>query len=212
MENIIENVLSSLIYLTILLILILGLIYISERKRMGKQNKDPKIITIKAIISGMISRFVKDTIETEIYNLDEEKVYRSSEEGKRKNKDNQIKGFLNANENSEVYYRSSKDYGENPDFSVRTWFGLNIEKTKKSFDYICFNIKSVEKIFFKPEDFLKLIQDTLVEEQYKKYEEKGSLDIYLMKSKEDSNWYITRLGDHLKDYIKIVLNEKDTVK
>lgn len=111
----------------------------------------------------------------------------------------------NPNDKESILIRSSKDYGENSNFSVRTWFGVNFEKlNQEKYKYICFKIKNVKDIYFLKKDFVKLIKDNIVDPTEKnKYVTRNSFDTYLMKSKTDEKWYITRLGSHLEKYIEV---------
>lgn len=111
---------------------------------------------------------------------------------------------IDENDNSKIYYRSSKNYGEDEYYNVRTWFGVNDEKlNKEEYDYICFNIKGVEKIYFKIEDFTKLIETYITLDEQKKYSKRKSYDTYIQRSKNDNNYYIKRLGSHLNKPILV---------
>ncbi|MDK1725900.1 hypothetical protein [Dellaglioa algida] len=122
---------------------------------------------------------------------------------------NKIKAVSNVDikniDEDKIMYRSSKNYGKDLNFSVRTWFGVNYAKLKESdFRYICFNIKGVRKIYFDSNEFTHLIDTEITGTEKNKYTGRSSIDVYLMKFNEDNKWYITRLGMNLVDPIEIV--------
>lgn len=215
-ETIAENVISSILYLLIFVLSAFIIIYIFQRRELKQDNKSGDIITLKNIAYGMLKNFVKGHIEAEAYDESTRNEEYKISSNKEKNAPNisetlKIKRYFEYDipQDSSVELRKSKDYGEDSYFSIRTWFGVNLNKLyKEKYQYICFKIIDKDKdedgeFYFSINDFFEIINKAITKDEKGKYEKRNSLDTYLMKSKKDEKWYITRLGTPLQKYIEI---------
>ena len=107
-------------------------------------------------------------------------------------------------EETELLKKKSKNYGENNEFSIRTWYGINYKILQEK-KYVLFTIKEEsEQICIRQEDIMRIIDKEINKSEKEKYIERNSFDTYLVKSKQDNHWYITRLGANLDKAIRIV--------
>lgn len=199
--NIFINLFSAFI-IVCTTILFLFFYYNHTYKKNNKENSQK--IKFNLFLKSFLNKFLLDKIDVAIFDIQTEnseaKIIATSEV---KKEITSVPVSQISNQDS-IMYRSSKDYGADADFSVRTWFGVNHTKlAKENYQYICFNIKGVEKIYFTAESFLNLINSEITKSEQKKYIDRDSFDTYIMKSKENDNWYITRLGTNLTNPIRI---------
>lgn len=192
--DIIVNLLSAFLVICItFFFLFIYYNHIYEKDNKGK-------VSFSLFLRGFLNKFLLDKIELAIFDV------KTKDDGKNLEEKTEIYAIpISKIQNSDsVMYRSSKNYGEDDTYSVRTWFGVNYTKLiKEKPQYICFNVKGIEKIYFSTEEFLNLINSEITDSEQEKYISRNSFDTYLMKSKEDNNWYITRLGSNLINPIVI---------
>lgn len=207
-RDIVSGVLSG--FLLTLLLLLFTLFFLYNYLNYSFEKKNIEKIEKKEFLESFIEKFITDKLELKIF---DEKQNEQNIVGKsNKNIDsltdpfiNSVKDLEDVNE-KEVMYIESKNYGKNDIYSIRTWYGINYTKLKDptSFKYICFKIKGEnKKIYLDKNDILEWIDKVMNDEEKAKYVKRNSFDTYLMKSLEDNNFYITRLGVHLENPIKI---------
>lgn len=193
----IVNVVSALLIIGITILFLFFYFNYSHANNDGSKEK----VSFIEFINSFISKALIDKLDKEILDKRLDKSFSKIEGSIHTISSVTVPKELGE---KDIMYRSSKDYGSDSSFSVRTWFGVNNKKLlKNNYKYICFNINGVKKFFFRVKDFEKLITKNLEHSEQKKYEDRNSYDTYIMKSKADNNWYITRLGKNFDSYIEI---------
>lgn len=196
MGNEIFATICSTVFILIVTLVILYVYHHFFYQKLNDTELDERSVVL--FIHAFLSQVMNEKFVNSIRFRNQNEIDETSEE-------DYIQSYrIDENDNSKIYYRSSKNYGEDEYYNVRTWFGVNDEKlNKEEYDYICFNIKGVEKIYFKIEDFTKLIETYITLDEQKKYSKRKSYDTYIQRSKNDNNYYIKRLGSHLKKPILV---------
>lgn len=209
-ENIVTDIIGGII---LAVLLVMGTLIILYCYVLSKFKKENKTVTIQDFITSFFEKNIVEKLEMNIFDNEVnegEKV--NSPIGKKvlNNTDpKRIETIYSVDESqaigSKILKRQSKNYGKDDTFSIRTWYGINYKRLlDEDYKYICFIVKEEnEKVYLKVEDIKNIINNDIMPEEREKYIKRNSFDTYLMKSLKDEKWYITRMGVHFENPIKI---------